>query len=332
VIPLDPVSLEKRSSSGLRFRLAPRLVLAVRQAPACLGVVVVSLALSSPCFAQDPAAEALFRSAQDAANQGDWMTACDRFEESLRLEPAPGTVMNIARCREKLGQFASAWKSYNEALQRLERSDDRRAFAQKKVAELSSRVPHLVLSAQRDQAAELSVTVDGVQFEEATFGVPLPFDPGLHTIVVKREGHGNRMTKVRLSEGEQIEHVLSSGPSLKKEEAPDPAVHERSSSAWTTASFVVGGLGLATAGFGAVWMGVEAPKVHAGCTDGVCDPSGLDASSRGRTAVYLTAAGGAFAVLGIGIGSYLLLKSDERAAVAVAPLFRGAMLTLQGEL
>ncbi|MFO0567610.1 MAG: hypothetical protein U0263_18270 [Polyangiaceae bacterium] len=49
------------------------------------------------------AAEALFNAGRDAVKAGDYPTACAKFRESNRLDPAPGTVLNLADCEEHLG-------------------------------------------------------------------------------------------------------------------------------------------------------------------------------------------------------------------------------------
>jgi hypothetical protein len=69
-----------------------------------LGLSFVTRAAS----ADSAAAEALFREGRDAAKHGDLETACADFAESQRLDPAPGTLLNLAECEEKLGRVASA--------------------------------------------------------------------------------------------------------------------------------------------------------------------------------------------------------------------------------
>lgn len=304
-----------------------------------LWVLVLAQGLfTSPAYSQDSVAEGLFRSAQEASLQGDWRTACDRFEESNRLEPAPGTVMNLARCREMLGQVASAWKRYNEAAQRLPEGDKRVRFAQGKSEELSARVPHLILLPAEGVETEVSVVVNGVEFEKATFGVPLPFDPGSLTIVVRAPGHEDNEFELILGEGQRVEHRLLPGPPVGGSREPGaPAALTSESAAttispWATVSLVSGGVGIAAVIFGSVWIAIEASNVHSGCEDGLCNPQGLQASARGRSAVYLTGAGAVVGAVGIGIGSYLVLKRDERSSVAIAPLREGGILTYRGQL
>jgi hypothetical protein len=74
--------------------------------------LAVGLAVSSPAWAQSgdrAGAEALFEAGREALDKGDYEVACQRFEESNRLESAAGTILNLANCREQLGQLASAW-------------------------------------------------------------------------------------------------------------------------------------------------------------------------------------------------------------------------------
>lgn len=299
----------------------------MRLSPFALSTIFALSLFCTPSFAQDQAAaEALFRSAQEAAEQGDWRTACDRFEESNRLEPAPGTVLNIGRCREMLGQFASAWKSYGEAAQRLKAGDKRATFARNKVKELESRVPHLTLIGP-DADTPYTVFVEEVEFAQASLGVPLPFDPGQLTIVVRAEGHEDFSLEVELGEGVQVEQRLELGARIS--EAPlEPTTSAEKSNGKATASFVVAGAGAGLAIFGGVWAAVERGKVGDSCPDRDCgtNEAAYDATVRGRTAVVLLASGAGVALIGAGLGTYFLLQ-DESDEVALAPRAGGGILT-----
>ena len=79
-------------------------------------------------------------------------------------------------------------------------------------------------------------------------------------------------------------------------------------------------------------MGIEAGKVNDHCEAKQCDPTGLDAASRGRTAVYFTAAGAAVAAVGCGLAGYLTFKKNKSSKIQLAPLYGGGMLMLRQDL
>src|SRR5688572_24536755 len=78
------------------------------------------LAIASRAAAQPTdsvaAAEQIFEQARAAFDRGDYATACPLFEASQKLDPALGTLLNMATCYEKAGQLASAWGRYREVL------------------------------------------------------------------------------------------------------------------------------------------------------------------------------------------------------------------------
>ncbi len=293
-------------------------------------------ALTPRTLAQDSAAaEALFRSAREAGEQGDWVTACDRFEESKRLEPAPGTVLNLARCREKLGQVASAWKSYAEAAQRLPVRDERHSFAKNKAMELESRVPHVTLDAPETDEP-FFVSVDGTRLSSASFGVPLPFDPGELEVVVEADGHETTISRIVLEEGAKVTHQLELGEPVEPGSSSvrfDASPASASSKSGALPFFVVGGVGAAAAIAGGVWAGLELPRVRDedNCVDGVCNDTGAAAAERGRIAVYTLGVGSILAVGGFGVGAYLLGKKNEP-RMSVVPLQGGGAVIWRTEL
>jgi outer membrane protein assembly factor BamD (BamD/ComL family) len=59
--------------------------------------------------AEDKAvAEALFREARQLLDAKQYAAACRKLEESYRLDPAGGTLMNMAMCHGKEGRGASS--------------------------------------------------------------------------------------------------------------------------------------------------------------------------------------------------------------------------------
>jgi hypothetical protein len=84
------------------------------------------------------AAETLFIEARQLFAQGDFAKACPKFEESNRLDPAIGTLLNLAACEEKAGQRPQACAHYAEVARLTQQSgqQERARFAQKKVQNL----------------------------------------------------------------------------------------------------------------------------------------------------------------------------------------------------
>lgn len=93
-----------------------RLQMKATSRPAALGTAVLlaaNLALAQPRPPSD--ADALFRQARALLSQQKYAEACTLLEKSHQLEPALGTLLNLADCLEKSGRPASAFIAFNEA-------------------------------------------------------------------------------------------------------------------------------------------------------------------------------------------------------------------------
>jgi hypothetical protein len=142
---------------------------------------------------RDPAAaQALFDEGRSSIQAGKVALACAQFEESQRLNPLPGTLLNLAQCHEQLGRLATAWSEYREALSlaRADRRNDRVAFARARIDALGPRLPRLVIEVSSEVAAidGFEVTRNGMLLGRAALGTPLPVDPGPQVVIARAPG------------------------------------------------------------------------------------------------------------------------------------------------
>src|SRR5690242_9793251 len=80
------------------------------------GIVIVVLLSASVARADDKAtADRLFDEGRAAMAAKDYASACPKLEESQRLDPALGTLLNIGLCYEGQGRVASALAVWREA-------------------------------------------------------------------------------------------------------------------------------------------------------------------------------------------------------------------------
>jgi TolA-binding protein len=61
------------------------------------------------------AAQATFEHARELMSQGKFAEACAKFQESFGLDPAIGSLLNLAVCEEKLGRIDRACSAFGEA-------------------------------------------------------------------------------------------------------------------------------------------------------------------------------------------------------------------------
>jgi hypothetical protein len=165
-------------------------------------------------------AESLFREALVLMQQGAFDRACSKLEESERLDPGGGTLLNLARCYEGQGRIATAWSTYREALGFAHRDhrEERATFAEERLASLEPRLPKLVLRLP-DGDRSITVFVDNVPMHAAALDTPQPVDPGVHTIRVTAAGRRDFSATVKLAEHEAREISV---PTLAPEAVATP--------------------------------------------------------------------------------------------------------------
>ena len=279
---------------------------------ACAGVVVPGT-LHAQTPAESERAKQLFSEGSSLALEGKFAEACPRFEESQRLDRGLGTLYNLALCHEKIGRLGSAFREMRAVarLARETRKAPREEAAQKKMDELRPRVAHLTITVVD---ADAMVKVDGENAERDAWSF-YAVDAGPH--VIEASAPNKQSTRISITvdaaaSGPAAEKKVDI-PALAKAKGEVRVVMKETSNTRRTAGFVVGGVGLvgvvAAAVTGIVIMNDKA------IGDDRCQPTCTDESARsavatGKTLIPINYAAFGVAILGVGIGSYLVLTSS----------------------
>jgi hypothetical protein len=273
--------------------------------------------------------------------------ACRKLEESRRLDPLPGTVLNLASCHEREGLTASAMAEFREARAMAEHAhrDDRVAFAEEHMKALEPRLSILVIAVGPDaDRPALSVTRDGIVLGRAAWGTRIPVDPGMHVIEASAPGKAKRRVEVRVGPDGDVQTATLAPledeapppppppvvppppaavmlpPPPPPPEAPPPAHGMSSRRIWALASASVGVLGV---GAGTVF-GVRAITLHndpnATCTSNPCGSTPTSLNNQAKFAADASTVTFAVGLVGLGLGAFLWLGDSVTVSPGAASL------------
>jgi hypothetical protein len=307
----------------------------------CVGVLGrATVALGAD---RDPAAaQVLFEEGRDALQRGNLTVACSKFRESERLDPGVGTLLNLADCEEKAGRLASAWQTWREAIDMMGQSDERLSFARGRSSALDRRVPRLTITLAGADGVEAHVWRDEVELGSASFGSPLPVDPGTHTVRVTAVGHAEKQIAVTMAEGERKSIEVKPGPRNASPVvgAAAPAAMTASTTAsrpartWGWISIAAGGAAVAGAVTTGLLMAGDKKTVEEHCDQNrFCDAAGYDAARAGEKLLIPNVVLWGLGATGVGLGAYLLLSSRESkatTALTVRAASGGGLVTYEG--
>jgi hypothetical protein len=150
-------------------------------------------------------AEALFREGRELMTAGKTADACNAFAESEKLEPVTTTLLNLASCREKLGQVATAWGLFVDAARQTRTAKDAatqrmHTVATDHAAKLESRISKLTINVpQTSQIDGLELSRDGERVDAALWNHALPIDGGTYTISAHAPGSTTWTTQISVA-------------------------------------------------------------------------------------------------------------------------------------
>jgi tetratricopeptide (TPR) repeat protein len=311
-------------------------MVALRYAIVAFAAATVLASPPARAQARDPvAAEALFLDARKDMEHGNYARACPKLEESQRLDPAPGTLLNLADCEEKTGQLASAWQHLRALADQIPASDERRAVIQQRAAAMDKRVPRVVIVSPVHPPRGMRITRDGVELGLAATGIPIPANPGEHVVLVTAPGRADKRITFTLSEGITKTVNAELGPAERRE-GGDPVEPERPSSpaAKRTVGFIVGGLAVVALGVGTAF-GLAAlskkdeseeacPNVGVPCGDrAAAERAFASAKDNAQLSDIFLGTG----VLMVGVAAFLVITAKDEPAAAVSRAERALSVT-----
>jgi hypothetical protein len=279
-------------------------------------LALAGLLSTFPALAESPShdpasAEVFFREGRSLVVAGDYPHACPKFAESLRLDYAPGTLLNLADCEEHTGKIATAWAHFRDLSTELPSTDERQPMAAQRAKALEPRLPHLTVRSSAGLPHGSRVMRDDVELGPESLDVALPVDPGMHTVVVSDGDREGSRVQVEVPEGQS--RVLV---------ADTAKVSTRSGT--RTAGWIAGGLAVGAfatgASFGILALS-NSSAANAHCTGGVCGDAASareydDARSQARIADVALGIG-LVATVVAGVLILATRKSDAPSAASV---------------
>jgi hypothetical protein len=308
-------------------------------------------------------AEALFRDGRALIEGGQTAAACRKFEESYRLDKAPGTLLNLAHCHKLEGRIASAWSEFIQVVSESRRDgrEDREHIALGSIKELEPRIPNLVIHVPPEVRVQgMRVFRSGTELGRAAWGTPTPVDPGEILVEVEAPGYQKWSETISIAEAEQKEATVPALVALPEPEKPPSSApvqsvqlgsrpQDEGSTTTQQIGLVLGGVGLVGIGVGS-YFGVRAiskrSDAEEGCTLGPegdgCPHESVDLNQDAKDSARIANLGLGIGIVALLAGTYLVLdgapaKPAESSklrpvsvGVALDALPGGACATLRG--
>ena len=298
-------------------------------------VVMPTLAAAAP----PTEGERLFREGRAAMQTNDYDTACARFADSQKKEPAPGTALNLGECEERRAHLVAARDAFATAASTFTAAD-KKGYASGRVEALDKRIPKVIVKVQgAPKSAVVHANARGAE-RVIEIGAETRLDPGDVTFTVEAPAARTKRVSVTLKEGAPTADV-ELGPleidspvpiaSAKPEVGAMPPKRDETpakGSALRTAGFVIGGVGVASLVVGGVTGIVtlgKASTVKDHCPDeSSCDAEGSSAASSGKTLSLVSTITVIVGIAGIGAGALLVLTNPSKkdslsGALTIAP-------------
>lgn len=318
-----------------------------------LALVACVLGASSIASAQQASkedvakADKLFSEAQVLVQKGQYAEGCKKFAESQKLDPANGTLINLALCHEKEGKVATAYRELQELLALMSNSknpDDkeRGRVANERLKVLDKKLPRVSFDVSA-LPKDVTITLDGEKVNDPS--IPTMVDPGSHTVDATASGKkpGTATFEVRDAGtiNVKIEGLIDDAPPPPPPPPPPPKPAPPPETSFWSGQRVLGA-GVATVGLVGIGVGAvfglktfdTRDQRDAHCKGTVCDAEGIRLHDDARQSALISSIGFIGGGVALAVGGFLFFTASSttktpaaKVDVGVGPgsvLLRGA--------
>jgi hypothetical protein len=323
--------------------IASRFGRVLLAAVVCVSALPAADAIAQPVSAADEA-RGLAREGKKALDAENYKEALDKVTRAEALYHAPTHLLLMGNAQAGLGRLADALATFEKLTAEPMPDAAPKAFkdaletGRKRVKELISRVPSVLIAVESAEAATPVVQIDGVTMNFSA-GVAMRFNPGDHVVTVTAEGFDPVEQKITLPEKGGVVRVpillqkkgapagsatasapATAGSTTASASASETAAPTAPSASASTPSpsrapaYVAFGVAGAAIAVGAVLGGVSlsmAGELKTVCKDNLCPESergklgSANALAHGSTATFVIgglAAAAGFVLLAVDIG------------------------------
>ena len=331
-----------------------------RMAYPLLAATLLSLAAPG-AHADDRSAARLYNEGLQLYKDKQYAEACPLLERSLAASPMMRTRSALAQCYEASGKYASAYNTWRAVAEQAAGAGAAEGATLKRAVEkteqLAARITRMVF-APAESPTGLQVWLDGRLLAANELDVPVPVDPGTHTIEVKAPERLDWKTTFEITVTEAgvtrrvpIEPLAPIEPVQVRPPPPPPpikkppplAVVERPPTPpLKYVAVASASAGLIAVGVGTIFALRARSKWHDatrhGCDrHGVCDSEeGVDLVNDAATKATIGTISlvGGVALIGGGVAMWFLSPSPHKAEAATTPdvsIVRGGVhISLRG--